>query len=61
MIGVGLQIGAYRLERLLGQGGMGSVWLARHVKLGHARAFKFLNPSLTSNPSLTNKPSAIGV
>jgi len=55
MIAVGLQIGPYRLERLLGQGGMGSVWLARHAKLGHARAFKFLNPSLTGNPALVKR------
>ncbi len=55
MIGEGLQIGSYRLERMLGRGGMGTVWLARHAKLGHPRAFKFLNPSLTSNPALVKR------
>ncbi|MGN6108415.1 MAG: serine/threonine-protein kinase, partial [Kofleriaceae bacterium] len=55
MIEVGLQIGPYRLERMLGQGGMGSVWLARHAKLGHTRAFKFLNPALTGDPALVKR------
>ncbi len=34
--------GKYRLERLLGQGGMGAVYAARHVKLGHAVAIKLM-------------------
>jgi len=34
--------GKYRLERLLGQGGMGAVFAARHVKLGHAVAIKLM-------------------
>jgi serine/threonine-protein kinase len=33
----------YRLERPLGQGGMGSVWLAQHVALRTACAVKFLH------------------
>ena len=34
--------GKYRLERLLGQGGMGAVYAARHIKLGHAVAIKLM-------------------
>ena len=31
----------WQLEKRLGEGGFGEVWLARHVKLGTHRAFKF--------------------
>jgi len=34
--------GKYALERLLGQGGMGAVYAARHLKLGHAVAVKVM-------------------
>ncbi|HVY46727.1 MAG TPA: serine/threonine-protein kinase, partial [Minicystis sp.] len=33
----------FRLERQLGEGGMGSVWLAHHVKLEMACAVKFIH------------------
>jgi serine/threonine-protein kinase len=41
----GLQLGAYTLERLLGAGGMGSVWLARRAdgRFEGRVAVKFLN------------------
>jgi len=47
----GRVIGAYTVERELGQGGMGSVWLARRSdgrSEGHA-AIKFLNAGLVSH------------
>jgi serine/threonine-protein kinase len=34
--------GKYRLEHLLGKGGMGAVFAARHIKLGHAVAIKVM-------------------
>jgi eukaryotic-like serine/threonine-protein kinase len=34
--------GKYKLMRLLGRGGMGEVWVARHVSLGEEVAIKFL-------------------
>ena len=36
----------YRVERLIGQGGMGSVWAARHLSLGQLVAIKFIHPRL---------------
>jgi eukaryotic-like serine/threonine-protein kinase len=39
----------YRVERLLGQGGMGSVWAGRHITLGHLVAIKFIHPALTES------------
>jgi serine/threonine-protein kinase len=36
----------YRLERLLARGGMGSVWVARHLKLDSTLAIKFIDPEL---------------
>src|SRR5438445_13532737 len=36
----------YRVERMLGRGGMGYVMAARHEKLGHQVAIKVLVPEL---------------
>src|SRR5512135_3623645 len=41
--------GRYEVERLLGQGGMGSVWAGRHVTLGQAVAIKFVHPRLAKS------------
>lgn len=41
--------GKYRVESLLGQGGMGSVWAGRHVTLGQLVAIKFVHPKLASS------------
>jgi hypothetical protein len=40
--------GRYRLDRQLGKGGMGSVWLAEHLALNSWVAIKLMDPSIAS-------------
>lgn len=44
--------GTYRLTRLLGQGGMGAVWEAEHMRLPKRVAIKFLLGPGLSNPEI---------
>ena len=43
------ELGSYRLEEKLGQGGMGEVWRARHRMLARPAAIKLMRPSLRGN------------
>lgn len=46
---LGEQIGAYRLERVIGQGGMGCVYAATHVTLGRPAAVKVAYARLSND------------
>jgi predicted Ser/Thr protein kinase len=50
LLNPGSVLGTYTIERELGRGGMGRVYLARDAKLGRAVAMKALAPELTRNP-----------
>lgn len=41
--------GRYRVERLIGQGGMGSVWVARHLTLDKRVAVKVIHRALATS------------
>jgi tetratricopeptide (TPR) repeat protein/predicted Ser/Thr protein kinase len=45
----------YTIERLLGQGGMGAVYLARDITLDRPVAIKVINPEVASNPTLRDR------
>jgi len=47
--------GRYRIERVLGIGGMAAVYLARHVEIGAPLALKVLHESLAAVPTATER------
>ncbi len=49
---VGTVVGSFQIVRKLAQGGMGSVYLARHESIGSQVAVKFLHPHLAVDPRL---------
>jgi serine/threonine protein kinase len=52
---VGTQLGAYKLLQQIGEGGMGSVWLAEHAMLGRRAAIKVLHPDYTARPDIVSR------
>jgi Serine/threonine protein kinase len=47
---IGKTIGNYRIEGLLGAGGMGQVFRARHIHLDRPAALKLLHGNLAQDP-----------
>lgn len=45
----------YKLIRLLGQGGMGEVYLAEHVLLRNLVAIKYMRPSIAADPQQSSR------
>ena len=52
---LGVQVGNYKILKLLGTGGMGSVYLGEHTGIGSRVAIKFLHEHLSSNADLVQR------
>jgi serine/threonine protein kinase len=48
-------IGSYRLLEKLGEGAMGTVWVAEHLLLGRRAAIKLLQPTYSTSKSITQR------
>lgn len=55
MLNSGDVFAGFAIERLLGQGGMGSVYLARHPRLGKPTALKLLNRELFADAAVRTR------
>ena len=51
----GATLGDFLVERLLGRGGMGEVYLARQVSLNRPVALKVLRPDLLTKPTYLSR------
>jgi len=51
-LGPGSLVGRYRIDKEIGGGGMGKVYLARHILMQRSAAVKVLQPELASEPGI---------
>jgi serine/threonine protein kinase len=52
---IGRTVGSYRISRLLGKGGMGSVYLGEHPVIGSRVAIKFLHPQYSHDEKIVDR------
>jgi len=52
---IGRSIGNYKIVRAIGEGGMGTVYLAEHPTIGKRVAVKMLRPDLGTDPGLVSR------
>ena len=52
---IGQTFGNYRVTGLIGEGGMGVVYVAEHPGIGRRAAVKILRPGLTEDPEMTKR------
>src|ERR1044071_3769456 len=51
----GTILGSYKLHEVIGEGGMGIVYLATHTRLGRRVAIKMLRSHYTNNPNAVHR------
>ena len=52
---IGRMIGSYQVVKVLGKGGMGSVYLAQHAVIGWRVAVKFLHPQYATDAKIVDR------
>src|SRR6266545_4635845 len=52
---IGSEIAGYRIESVLGRGGMGVVYVARHLRLDRTVALKVVSPELAEDPKFPDR------
>ncbi|WP_242338018.1 serine/threonine-protein kinase [Anaeromyxobacter sp. SG66] len=52
---LGTQVGSFRISRLLGRGGMGTVYLAEHPVIGSRVAVKFLHEAMAADAQVVSR------
>ncbi len=52
---IGSELAGYRIEAIVGRGGMGIVYRAEHLKLGRKVALKLLPPDLAATPGFRER------
>jgi predicted Ser/Thr protein kinase len=52
---IGSDFAGYRIDSLLGRGGMGALYLATHLRLGRRAALKVLVPELAADPDFRGR------